>query len=143
VTHEVGAAETPTAPPGLARVEERALLRRDEERHARRRGARSRARRGRPRLPRRAPRTRLSASRRLLRGHGEAPVSDSSASFYSGPHAPSGRGARVEAAEKALAAIEEKKAEDAAAAKKDLAALVGRLRGTGLEQKAKDLLATL
>lgn len=49
----------------------------------------------------------------------------------------------VAAAEKALAAIEEKKATDAAAAKKELAALAGRLRGTGLEEKAKELLATL
>jgi hypothetical protein len=49
----------------------------------------------------------------------------------------------VEAAEKALAALEEKKAESPDEVKKDLAAMLGKLRGTGLEQRAKDLLATL
>lgn len=49
----------------------------------------------------------------------------------------------VAAAEKALAAIEEKKATDAAAAKKELSTLATRLKGTGLEEKAKELLATL
>lgn len=49
----------------------------------------------------------------------------------------------VAVAEKALAAIEEKKATDAAAAKKELSTLATRLRGTGLEGKAKELLATL
>ncbi len=48
----------------------------------------------------------------------------------------------IAAAEKALAAIEEKKASDAAAAKKELATLTTRLRGTGLEAKAKELLAS-
>lgn len=53
------------------------------------------------------------------------------------------KAAVVEAAEKALAAIEEKKATDAEAAKKELTALAGRLRGTGLEEKAKTLLGSL
>jgi hypothetical protein len=49
----------------------------------------------------------------------------------------------VEEATKALDAIEAAKAEDPAKAKKDLAALAPKLRGTGLEQRAKDLSATL
>jgi hypothetical protein len=49
----------------------------------------------------------------------------------------------VEEATKALDAIEAAKAEDAAKAKKDLAAISPKLRGTGLEQRAKDLLASL
>ena len=49
----------------------------------------------------------------------------------------------VAAAEKALAAIEEKKATDAAAAKKELSTLATRLKGTGLEEKAKELLGSL
>lgn len=49
----------------------------------------------------------------------------------------------VDEAEKALAAVEEKKASDPAAAKKELTALATRLKGTGLEEKAKELLASL
>ena len=46
----------------------------------------------------------------------------------------------VDAAQAALDKIAETKATDAAKAKKDLAALSGKLRGTGLEDKAKQLL---
>jgi hypothetical protein len=53
------------------------------------------------------------------------------------------KGKIVEAAEKAIASVEEKKAEDPSAAKTALTALLARLKGTGLEQRAKDLLATL
>jgi hypothetical protein len=49
----------------------------------------------------------------------------------------------VDAATAALSAIEEKKATDPAAAKKDLATLSGHLKGTGLESKAAELLASL
>lgn len=49
----------------------------------------------------------------------------------------------IEAASAALAAIEEKKETDAAAAKKELAAIAGKLKGTGLEEKAKTLLGSL
>lgn len=49
----------------------------------------------------------------------------------------------VAAATEALDKVEAKKASDAAQAKKDLVALQSKLRGTGLEQRAKDLLATL
>lgn len=52
-----------------------------------------------------------------------------------------GHDAAVAAATEALDAIEKAKADDAAKAKKDLAMLMSRLRGTGLEQRAKDLLA--
>ncbi len=44
-------------------------------------------------------------------------------------------------ATEALDAIEKAKADDAVKAKKDLAMMMSRLRGTGLEQRAKDLLA--
>jgi hypothetical protein len=47
----------------------------------------------------------------------------------------------VDAAQAALDKIAETKATDAEKAKKDLAALTGKLRGTGLEDKAKSLLA--
>ena len=53
------------------------------------------------------------------------------------------RAAVVAAAEKALAAVEQKRVRDPAGAKRDLLDLVGRLGGTGLEEKAKALLATL
>jgi len=53
------------------------------------------------------------------------------------------KGKVVEDATAALAAIEEKKDRDAASAKKELSALQPRLKGTGLEEKAKELLATL
>ena len=49
----------------------------------------------------------------------------------------------VDAAKAALDKIEEAKATDPAQAKKDLTALASRLKGTGLEGKAKDLLATM
>lgn len=49
----------------------------------------------------------------------------------------------VEEAGKALAAVEEKKASDPAAAKKELTTLASRLKGTGLEEKAKELLGSL
>ena len=49
----------------------------------------------------------------------------------------------VAAATEAFAKIEAAKATDAAQAKKDLVALMGRLRGTGLEQRAKELLAAM
>jgi len=49
----------------------------------------------------------------------------------------------VDAAKAALDKIEEAKATDPAQAKKDLTALASRLKGTGLETKAKELLATM
>ena len=52
-----------------------------------------------------------------------------------------GRDAAITAATEALDKIEADKATDAAKAKKDLAMMMSRLRGTGLEQRAKDLLA--
>lgn len=55
----------------------------------------------------------------------------------------SAREAAVAAATEALDAIEAAQAEDAAKAKKDLSALLPRLRGTGLEARAKTLLAAL
>ena len=53
------------------------------------------------------------------------------------------RAAVVAAAAKALAAVEQRRVRDPAGAKRDLLDLVGRLKGTGLEEKAKALLATL
>ena len=53
------------------------------------------------------------------------------------------RAAVVAAAEKALAAVEQRRVRDPAGAKRDLEDLVGRLGGTGLEEKAKALLAAL
>ena len=53
------------------------------------------------------------------------------------------RAAVVAAAAKALAAVEQRRVRDPAGAKRDLEDLVGRLGGTGLEEKAKALLAAL
>jgi hypothetical protein len=47
----------------------------------------------------------------------------------------------VDAAQAALDKVAETKAENAEKAKKDLTTLIGKLRGTGLEDKAKELLA--
>lgn len=55
----------------------------------------------------------------------------------------SAREASIAAATEALDAIEAAQAEDAVQAKKDLSTLLPRLRGTGLEDRAKTLLATL
>jgi hypothetical protein len=52
-----------------------------------------------------------------------------------------GRDAAIAAATDALDKIEAGKADDAVKAKKDLLALASHLHGTGLEQRAKDLLA--
>ncbi len=52
-----------------------------------------------------------------------------------------GKEAAITAATEALDKIEADKATDAVKAKKDLGMLMSRLRGTGLEQRAKDLLA--
>ena len=46
-------------------------------------------------------------------------------------------------AAEALDAIEKAKSDDATKAKTDLAMMMSRLRGTGLEQRAKDLLAEM
>ena len=53
------------------------------------------------------------------------------------------REATIAEATEALDDIESDKTVDAVKAKKDLTALLGKLRGTGLEKRAKDLLATL
>ena len=52
-----------------------------------------------------------------------------------------GRDAVIAAATDAVDKIEAAKADDAVKAKKDLAMLMSRLRGTGLEARAKELLA--
>ena len=52
-----------------------------------------------------------------------------------------GKDAAITAATEALDKIEADKATDAVKAKKDLGMMMSRLRGTGLEQRAKDLLA--
>jgi hypothetical protein len=49
----------------------------------------------------------------------------------------------VTSATEALAAIETKAAEDRVKAKADLAKMMSKLKGTGLEAKAKELLASL
>ena len=71
-----------------------------------------------------------------------------SAAAEKGPEALKGlyreaRAAVVAAAEKALTAVEQKKVRDSAGAKRDLIDLIQHLKGTGLEERAKALLAAL